>query len=559
MKVLFAALHLAYYRNFESVVRRLAECGHAVHLTADEPETLGGRELAERLAAQYETVTWGHLPSLEAEPWFDAARRLRESLDYVRVLDPRYPDKLRLRAEERAARVVRGLTQVPGGAWIAGRALKGFERALPVSTGLRAYLERERPDLVVLTSLTYSRSQQLDVLRAARSLGIPVAAAIMSWDHLSSKALLHVAPEVVIVWNEVQRQEAVEMHGLPAERIVSTGAQCYDQWFGRTPARDRETFCRSVGLRPDRPIVLWVHSALSPTPVPPEPVLVQRWIEALRASADPRLRDVGVLVRGHPERMKEWTGIDLSRFENVAFHGGNPIDAERKDDYFDALFHSSAVVGLVTSAFLEAAVVGRPVMTITLPEYRQHQDEMIHFRYLRTVAGGVLHTAPDLPAHLSQLAEAVTQGERDERNRRFVSAFVRPAGIDVPATPAFVDALEQAARLTAPAAAPAPWYQGAAVAVASRSDSAVGRWLMNDKRADLWDEDTDNRTRLRRHREERKAEFHATKVRRNEQQARRDRIQDAWKSVRSTVRKLRHRAAVSVHRALHVMRLRRMN
>jgi hypothetical protein len=381
----------------------------------------------------------------------------------------------------------------------------------------------------------------------------------MSWDHLSSKALLHVAPDVVIVWNDVQRQEAVEMHGLPADRIVSTGAQCYDQWFGRTPARDRETFCRSVGLRPDRPFVLWVHSALSPTPVPPEPVLVQRWIEALRGSTDRRLRDLGVLVRGHPERMKEWAGIDLSRYDNVAFHGGNPIDAERKDDYFDSLFYSSTVVGLVTSAFLEAAVVGRPVMTITLPEYRQHQEEMIHFRYLRTVAGGVLHPAPDLAAHLAQLAEAVARSERDERNLRFVGAFVRPAGLDVPATPAFVGALDHAARLRPPAPVPAPWYQGAVVALASRSDSPLGRWLMNDKRADLWDEDADNRTRLRRHREERKAEFHAAKVRRNEQQARRDRMQDAWKSARSAVRKLRHRAAVSMYRALHVTGLRRMH
>ena len=559
MKILFAALHHAYYRNFESVVRELAARGHAVHLTADEPESLGGRELAERLAAEYPSVTWGQLPSLEEEPWFDAARRMRESLDYVRVLDRRYPDKLRLRTEERTARIVRGLTCVPGGPSVPLRALKAFERALPVSAALRAYLERERPDLVVLTSLTYSRSQQLDVLRAARSLGIPVAAAIMSWDHLSSKALLHVAPDVVIVWNDVQRQEAVEMHGLPAERIVSTGAQCYDQWFGRTPARDRETFCRSVGLRPDRPFVLWVHSALSPTPVPPEPVLVQRWIEALRASTDPRLRDLGVLVRGHPERMKEWAGIDLSRYDNVAFHGGNPIDAGRKDDYFDSLFYSRAVVGLVTSAFLEAAVVGRPVMTMTLPEYRQHQEEMIHFRYLRTVAGGVLHTAPDLPAHLAQLAEAVTGSERDERNLRFVGAFIRPAGLDVAATPAFIRALEQAARLKAPAPAPAPWYQGPAVALAARSDSAMGRWLMNDKRADQWDEDADNRTRLKQQREERKAHFQAAKVRRNEQQARRDRIQDGWKSVKSAVRKLRHRAAVGVHRALHIARLRRMN
>jgi hypothetical protein len=448
---------------------------------------------------------------------------------------------------------------LPGGAPLARHALKAFERAMPVAAALRAYLEAQRPDLVVVTSLTYSRSQQLDVLRAARSLGIPVAAAIMSWDHLSSKALLHIAPDAVLVWNEVQRQEAVELHGLPASRIAVTGAQCYDQWFGRTPERDRATFCRSIGLRDDRPFVLWVHSALSPSPEPPEPVLVQRWIEALRASADPGLRDVGVLVRAHPERMKEWAGVDLTRYDNVAFHGGNPIDAERKQDYFDSLFYSSAVVGLVTTAFVEAAVVGRPVMTVMLPEYRAHQEEMIHFRYLQTVAGGVLHAAPDVPAHLSQLSEAIRGRERDERNRRFVAAFVRPAGLDVPATPAFVTALERAARLVVPAPTRAPWYQRPAVALASMSGTAAGRWLMNDKRADQWDEDADNRARLRRHREERKAEFHATKARRNEQQARRDRMQNAWKSVRSSARKLRHRAAVSVHRALHITRLRRMN
>jgi len=29
---------------------------------------------------------------------------------------------------------------------------------------------------------------------------------------------------------------------------VVTGAQCFDQWFDRQPSRDRETFCRQVGL-----------------------------------------------------------------------------------------------------------------------------------------------------------------------------------------------------------------------------------------------------------------------------------------------------------------------
>jgi hypothetical protein len=565
MKVLFGALHHAYYRNFDSVVRDLVARGHQVHLAAEEPESLGGRGLAERLAAESGgAVTWDLMPSLEHEPWFDAAQRCRVALDYVRVLAPDYPPKLRIRAWERTARVVRATSSVPVvGPRLARAALTQFERLLPVSRELVNYLSAHAPDVVVLTSLTYSRSQQLDVLRAARALEIPVVAAIMSWDHLSSKGLLHIAPDKVLVWNQVQMHEAITMHGLPGDRIVATGAQCYDQWFTKAPSRERGEFCRAMGLRADRAFALWVHSALSPTPDPPEPVLVTRWIEALRASANPALRELGVLVRPHPERLKEWAGIDLQRFENVAFHGGNPIDGRSRDDYFDSLYHSGAVVGLVTSAFLEAAIVGRPVLTFTLPEYEMHQEEMIHFRYLLTVAGGLLHTADNMDAHLTQLAAALARpGERDEKNRRFLEVFVRPQGLDVPATPAFVEALEEVSRAGRAAgsnAAGSTFFRPIAVGLAGWSRTGVGRWLMNDERADLWDEDTEARARAVRERDEHKARFHAAKVRRNEQQARRERIRGVWKSARSTARKLRHRAAVSVHRALHVTRLRRMN
>ena len=58
----------------------------------------------------------------------------------------------------------------------------------------------------------------MDQLNAARALGIPIAACIMSWDHLSSKALVHIAPDATIVWNDVQKQEAVGDARTPAER-----------------------------------------------------------------------------------------------------------------------------------------------------------------------------------------------------------------------------------------------------------------------------------------------------------------------------------------------------
>ena len=560
MKVLFAGLHFAQYRNFDSVVRELASRGHRVHLAAEEPEALGGEQLVARLASEHPGVTWDLMPSLEDEPWFDAARRMRVALDYVRALEPRYPDKLRVRADERTARIVRWAAHAP----VVGRrgtraALTRFERLMPTSERMVDYLRRHGPDVLVLIALTYSRSQQLDLLKAARALKLPVSAAILSWDHLSSKALIHVAPDQVIVWNDVQRREAIEMHGLPADRVVLTGAQCYDQWFTRTPERSREAFCGAVGLRADRPFVLWVHSALTPTPEPPEPTLVVRWIEALRRHPDPQLRDLGVLVRPHPERVKEWNGVRLDRFTNVAFHGRNPIDRESRDDYFDSLYYSAAVIGLVTTAFVEAAIVGRPVLTFTLPEYRMHQEEMIHFRYLTGDRGGPLRTAADLDAHFVQLAEAVAlDGSRDRRSRQFLETFVRPGGFDTPATPAFADALEGLHREGAgvdPSLAPRLWLGPPVTAAAAWSRVGLGRWLMNDERADAWDEHEATTSRSMTARQREKEKRQRDKMQRKTWRRRRDTAMRAGKVVKSTMRKARHRIAVTVYRVLYVMGL----
>jgi len=489
VNILFTALHFANYRNFESVIRSLATRGHHVHLLADERETFGGQAFVERLAAEYPNVSFGLTPSPLEQPSFHLAQKLRFALDYVRFLDARYAaaEKLRLRNVERTPRVIRWMTSGIGAAVIGHRRtavlLKAIERRLPPSGAITKLFETERPDVVLLTSLTFSRSFAMEQVKAARALGIPTAACIMSWDHLSSKALIHIQPDATIVWNEVQKREAIEMHDLPESRIVVTGAQCYDQWFDKTPERSREQFCRAMGLDPHRPFILYVCSAMSPVPEPTEPVFVRQWIEAVRSHSDPVLRSAGVLVRPHPERIKEWVGISLDGLDNVAMSGRNPIDAEAKADFFDSIYYSGAVVGLCTTVFLEAAIIGRPVLTLQVPAYRMHQDGMVHFRYLLNVEGGLLHTAPDVASHLIQLVEMLKgDGSREERNRRFLTAFVRPAGLESPSTPRFVAAVEALGRSEPDAhAEPAfdaiPLVLKAALRV---SNTSIGRWLLMD-------------------------------------------------------------------------------
>ena len=160
-------------------------------------------------------------------------------------------------------------------------------------------LREFKPDVVLITPLVYLGSWQFEVLRAAQAEGLRTAFAVGSWDHLSSKALVRDVPQRVFVWNETQKAEAVRLHGVPADRVVVTGAQCYDQWFGRQPVRTREEFCALVGLPSDRPFVLYVCSALF-WGSPVEAEFVCRWIRSLRSSEDAEVRSAAILIRPHP-------------------------------------------------------------------------------------------------------------------------------------------------------------------------------------------------------------------------------------------------------------------
>jgi hypothetical protein len=484
MKILFLAAHHAYYRNFESVIASLAQRGHTVHLAADEPESMGGQALVERLASSYPGVTYGFAPNLDDEPWFRLARKLRSASDYVRFHEPEFGPfrKTRLTLRER---IPRGILQaMDAGAEKSGplraalgAVLRAGEALMPVSAASRAFIESHDPDVVLLASVTAWRLPQIDHLRAARELGRRTGICVFSWDHLSSKALLRNVPDRILLWNETQKQEAIGWHDMPADRIVVTGAQCYDQWFDRAPSRDRDAFCRAVGLEPDKRFLLYVCSVMTPNPY--ESKFVLQWIEELRRSSDPLLQTAGVLVRPHPERLDEWEGVSLERFGNAALYGRNPVSPDAQADYFDSLYHSHAVIGLVTSAFLEAAIVGRPVYTPLLPEFEIYQEGVQHFRYLIEVEGGLLKVNRSLPDHLRELALALAKPvERDQQNARFVRAFVRPRGLDVPATPAFVAAIEElGASAPLPAEYPPLWRRAVQPLVLAIARSSEEGWL----------------------------------------------------------------------------------
>jgi len=402
--------------------------------------------------------------------WSQVAYRLRGTMDFVRFLHPTFRDAPALRARIKRKVLPRAyywLDAIPrlsaGRVGRIERLLMTAERAIPVQTSIIEFLRAHAPDVLLISPLVAAASDQVDWVKAARLCGIRTGVCIASWDNLTNKGLLRVEPDLVIVWNEAQRREAHEYHYLPIDQVAATGAQLFDKWFEKRPTREREAFCRASGLPDSGPFVLFTGSSSFISESSAEVGFVRRWIAALRTSRHRELREINVLVRPHPYNFHRWADdpvADLPRVTVYPRRPYNPVEQSSRDDFFDSLYYCAAVVGINTSAMIEAAIIGRPVCSMLTPEFASTQEGTIHFHHLLPENGGFLRIASTVEQHVDQLGgclrdPAATRAETE----RFVASFIRPHGRDRAATPIFADVVEHLATIqpqppTAPPLAP---------------------------------------------------------------------------------------------------------
>jgi hypothetical protein len=258
--------------------------------------------------------------------------------------------------------------------------------------------------------------------------------------------LIHAAPDRVFVWNAAQQREAATLHGIDPERVVATGAPVFDDWFDRPPSTTREEFCEQVGLRADRPFFLYLCSSrfIAAT----EAAFIVKWIAAIRSAPDARVREAGLLIRPHPRTtLGSPVDSDWTQFAGAVVwppQGANPVDVASRDAYFDSMYHAAGAIGINTTAQIEAGIVGRPVYSIRAREFEATQEGSLHFHYLLRECGGLVRFNDSLEAHARSLAAALDAGESAAGQlRQFVEGFVRPQGLQTPATTLLADAIEE--------------------------------------------------------------------------------------------------------------------
>jgi hypothetical protein len=307
--------------------------------------------------------------------------------------------------------------------------LTAIEHGIPAEPGLVAAVRELGVDAVLLISRCSLGGAERDLIKAARQLDLPSVMLVWSWDNLSSKAVLHEHPDHLLVWNELQVDEAQRLHGFPRERVYPLGAPSFDEFFAaletvERPARNGKA-------------ILYLGSSKNIARREPEEVFAE-WLAAVRASSDPVVRGAHVVVRPYPGggAWRRWrpnsTAFTVERGKKLA-----PVELAR------TLTAADAVVALNTSGELEAAIAGLPVITFRAGAAAPGQEGSIHFEYLLEQNGGFVIDSLDLDEHVRKLGDVLRNGHDAERQRAFVESFVRPCGLDRPVSPAVADTILQ--------------------------------------------------------------------------------------------------------------------
>ncbi len=437
MKVVFVANQYFFFRHIQPIAEPLIQKGHHLALWFCNVEKYGvtsraTEEFVERYATQ---ASFSTKNSKKGRYTGILSRVLRDILGYYTYLVPGFTSDVKRKAFiDRIHPFSRLCLRIPGiDRFLLSTKNLTFLRKLssliPSNSEIVHELMSVKPDVLVIVSNLRAdqNAHELEYARAGVAMGIPTAILIASWDNLSTKGTFNVFPNAILVWNQAMVDEAVLLHQTPQEKVIVTGAETFDYLFDIKSARLRNEFYSELNMDEGEKYILYLGSSASMTG--DETDFVREFERTLWT----RLR-IRTLVRPHPLNASIW-----SKFEEPGCiiwpKGGELPDAfQSQQNFRDSLVYSLAVVGINTSAMLESAIADKPCITIRAPIYQASQAAEGHFRHL--LNGEFLEVAESHEEAVDIIDRILSGHDRlAPARRKFVEAFIRPHGWDVPCGP----------------------------------------------------------------------------------------------------------------------------
>jgi len=231
--------------------------------------------------------------------------------------------------------------------------------------------DRYRPVLLVGSSpgLIFS---EVPLLRTAVRRRIRTIVVDPSWDNFTNKLIPVRRADRLVVWNDIMKQQAVELHGYTPDQVRVSGPPHWDRYFRPAPAMSREAFFAGIGADPSRRLI-----TVTTTPAPLYSHFDRVIRTLLRAGAEGRWSaPAQVLVRLHPrdelDRYAEFRGVPNLIIEKpfkttVKAGDGLAVDitSENQQHLADTLRHSDVIVTVASTIGVEASIFDTPVVDVS--------------------------------------------------------------------------------------------------------------------------------------------------------------------------------------------------
>jgi len=433
MKILFVIRSIYQFSYVESIVKSLDNRGHAITLLFDKKWSENySLQIAENFLSNLNNTQMGW--SLQrTDSWRKLIFWMRELRSYVSYL--RRPDQSKYYRMRWKRYLPKPLRKVAGSLpvrYLLSRDtvfgwLTRFEKHVPPDPKILESLRHKKPDVVVVTPMIQRFSEEVEYAKAAIEAGIPTVVPSLSWDVLTTKGLFHIIPDLLLAWNDVQRTEANEIHGIENDHILITGSPFFDKWFEIDELKEgRSSFCRRVGLNPAKPYLLYLGS--SKNIAEDETWLVHEIINKIKCHPDSKFRELSFLVRPHPTNTKHYARLENSGAIVWPKEGALPQEKNSQRDFYNSVIHSTLAAGINTSGMIDAIIIGKPCLTIMPSRYRRTQLQAAHFKYL--LDADVLEVTKNSDAAIKTIGKILDGKDmRLVQRQQFIHRFARPLGM----------------------------------------------------------------------------------------------------------------------------------
>jgi len=284
---------------------------------------------------------------------------------------------------------------------------------------LGSNFNKYNPDFVFATD----SFGEMDVwfMKEARARKVPLITMVRSWDNTTTKGMLRVVPDEIIVNSPVVKNELIQFHGCRSENVFVAGLPQFDSWLSG-PTESRDQFFSKIGADHKKRLILFAPAGkvLSDT----DWQICQILKESLENGFLPN--NIQFLVRNHPQHP-----ADLSRFvgdnsfiiENPGFmikdedRKNVELKPEEGDHLRNSIYYSDVVMYVATSLGIDASIYNKPQILISFDGWEKRP-------YIRSVRR---YNAEDCLGNLVKCGGTSVVNNREELVAAINNYFKNPA------------------------------------------------------------------------------------------------------------------------------------